>query len=411
MREVVVTGLGIVSSIGASVQEFTRRMFAGESGLTDIRGTLVASNFPVPVGAPVPQDTLGQPTVLHHRDPESTARFLRFAGIATEEAIQRLPEGLHVDAIVYGSHASMDFGLTVDSFRAFAPEEFDWAAFRPESSLELIREIVERHGHGPIDDRDLVSTNNACVTSNQAIGLAFHRIRSGHWNRVITGAVYSRCSDSELMNFHMLSTLTTADGPAGEASRPFSKDRSGFVLGEGAATLVLEAREFAEARGATVLGVVRGYAATSDAHRVTDGRMDVKAAVKAMDRAIEDAGLAKGQISAISAHGTSTRMNDKLETLAIKEAFGPVAFRTPAISLKSQVGHAVIAAGALEAVACLQMLSEQRLAPTINYKEFDPECDLDYVPNESRPAPLERILSNSFGFGGQNACVVFERDR
>jgi 3-oxoacyl-[acyl-carrier-protein] synthase II len=272
-----------------------------------------------------------------------------------------------------------------------------------------MREIAERSGHGPIDERNIVSLNNACVTSNQAIGVAFQRVRSGQMNRVLTGAVYGRWADSELMNFHMLGTLTTAPGPAAEASRPFSKDRSGFVLGEGAATLVLETREAAEARGAKILGVISGYSSTSDAYRVTDGRPDGKAAAKAMTNALADAGLAAKQISAISAHGTSTSMNDRVETMAIKQALGEAAYKVPAISLKSQVGHSVIAAGALESVACVLMLREQKLAPTINYREFDPDCDLDYVPNQSRPAVVERILSNNFGFGGQNASVIFER--
>jgi 3-oxoacyl-[acyl-carrier-protein] synthase II len=409
MRAVVITGLGIVSSLGSNVPEFSRRMFAGESGTQNIRGSLVASNFPVPAGAPVPRATLGQPAILGDRDPEKTPHFLRLAGLATEEAVQSLPEGLPVDAIVYGGHGSIAAALTTESFRSFSPETFDWDAFQPESPLELIRKILEQGGHGPIDDRDLISLNNACVTSNQAIGMAFQRIRSGQWNRVVTGAMYGRWADTELMNFHMLSTLTTAEGDGAEASRPFSKDRSGFVLGEGAATLLLEDREVAEMRGAKILGMVMGYAATSDAYRLTDGRPDGAAAAKAMLSAIEDAGLTKEMISAISAHGTSTTMNDRVETMSIKRALGDLAYRIPVISLKSQVGHSVIAAGALEAVACALMLSEQKLAPTINYREADPDCDLDYVPNKSRPAHLERILSNNFGFGGQNACVVFQR--
>jgi 3-oxoacyl-[acyl-carrier-protein] synthase II len=210
------------------------------------------------------------------------------------------------------------------------------------------------------------------------------------------------------MNFHLLGTLNTDEGPATHASRPFSKTRSGFVLGEGAATLVLETRAAAERRGAEILGAITGYATTSDAYRITDGRSDVLGAATAMRKAIRDAGLNTGQINAISAHGTSTRMNDRLETKAIKQAFGNYAYQVPVISLKSQIGHCLAAAGALEAVASLLMLSEQKLAPTINHNDVDTECDLDYVPNIARPAALQRILSNNFGFGGQNTCVVFE---
>jgi 3-oxoacyl-[acyl-carrier-protein] synthase II len=408
MHQVVITGVGIVSSLGTGVPEFGRNMFAGGSGITEVRGERVAANFPVPFGGPVQRATLPQPEILDHCSPEETPHFWRLAGLATEEALRYLPEGLPVDGIVYGGHGSIAFSITTASFRSFAPDTFDWDAFQPESPLELMQRIAERRGHGPIDDQNIVSLNNACVTSNQAIGVAFQRVRSGQMNRVLTGAVYGRWADSELMNFHMLGTLTTAPGPAAQASRPFSKDRSGFVLGEGAATLILETRESAEARGATILGVISGYSSTSDAYRVTDGRPDGKAAAKAMTNALADAGLDAEQISAISAHGTSTPMNDRVETMAIKQALGDVAYKVPVISLKSQVGHSVIAAGALEAVACVLMLREQKLAPTMNYRELDPDCDLDYVPNQSRPAAVQRILSNNFGFGGQNASVIFE---
>ena len=225
MHQVVITGVGIVSSLGKDVPEFGRRMFGGDSGVTEVRGGPVAQNFPVRVGGPVPRPPLPQPKLMAHRAPEDTPHFLRLSALATEEAMQHLPEGLPVDGIVYGGHGSIAFSITTGSFRSFEPDTFDWDAFQPESPLEVIRSIAERRGHGPIDDRNIVSLNNACVTSNQAIGIAFHRVRSGQWNRVITGAVYGRWADSELMNFHMLGTLTTAPGPAAQASRPFSKDR------------------------------------------------------------------------------------------------------------------------------------------------------------------------------------------
>jgi 3-oxoacyl-[acyl-carrier-protein] synthase II len=361
------------------------------------------------VGAPVHRGRLGQPQTLGQTAPAEIPHFWRLAGLATEEAIEFLPKNLPVEAIVYGGDGFIGFGSGKASFRSSSPENRECDVFQAESPLELMREIAERRGHGPIEDENVVSLNNACVTSNQAIGLTFHRVRSGQWTRVLTGAVYGRFGDSELMKFHMLGTLAGTTKPAAQASRPFSKDRSGFVLGEGAATLVLETREAAEKRGAKILGAISGYSSTSDAYRVTDGRPDAKCAAQAMLNALEDAGLAAEQISAVSAHGTSTPMNDRLETMAIKHALGDAAYKVPVISLKSQVGHSVMAAGALEAVACLLMLSEQKLAPTINYQEFDPECDLDYVPNQSRPARVQRIISNNFGFGGQNASVVFEQ--
>ena len=406
-HEVVVTACGIVSPLGIGVPEFRTRMFAGESGTADIRGTLVPDDFPVRVAALVPRDHLGQPRLIADRPPESTPLAWRFAGIATEEALASLPPGHHIDAIVYGAAECTSFDLIRQSFRRIETDRFDWDATRAETTLEFLRSLVAAHGHGHVPDERLITLNNACISSNQAIGIAVQRIRSGAWRRVLAGGMDARCKDDNLMNFHLLGALTTADVPPERASRPFSKDRAGFVRGEGAATLVLESREAAEARGAEILGVIGGYASTSDAYRLTDGRTDVKAVVRAMSSALADAGVPQERVSAISAHGTSTMMNDSLETKAIKQLFGARAPQIPVTALKSQVGHSTVAAGALQAVSCLLMLQHQRLAPTINYEEPDPDCDLDYVPGHARDARLETILSNNFGFGGQNACVVF----
>jgi 3-oxoacyl-[acyl-carrier-protein] synthase II len=406
---VVVTSCGIVSPLGIGVPEFRRRMFAGDSGSVDIRGRIVADNFPVRVAAIVPRERLGQPLLLADRPPETTPLTWRLAGLATEEALAGVPPGCDIDAIVYAAAEGTHFDLIRTSFREFDADRFDWGATRAETTFELLREMVAANGNGHVPDARVISLNNACISSNQAMGIALQRIRAGHWRRALVGGTDARCKDDNLMNFHLLGALTTADVPAAEASRPFSNDRSGFVRGEGAATLILESRQAAEERGAEILGVIAGYGSTSDAYRLTDGRPDVKGAVRAMANALADAGIATDRVSAISAHGTSTAMNDKLESHAIRLLFGDRASQVPVTSLKSQVGHSTVAAGALEAVSCLAMLRDQRLAPTINYTEPDPECDLDYVPNHARDARLDVILSNNFGFGGQNGCVVFRR--
>ena len=320
-----------------------------------------------------------------------------------------MPPGFGIDAIVYAAAEGTNFEMIRESFRGFDADRFDWDGTRAETTHELLRDLVAAHGNGQVPDERVLSLNNACISSNQATGIALQRIRAGHWRRALVGGTDARCKPDNLMNFHLLGALTTADVPPGEASRPFSKDRAGFVHGEGAATLILESREAAEQRGADILGVVAGYASTSDAYRLTDGRTDVKGAVRAMSGSLEDARIPMERVDAISAHGTSTGMNDRLETKAIKTLFGEQAARIPVTSLKSQVGHSTVAAGALEAVACVLMLQDQRLAPTINYSEPDPECDLDYVPCHARDARLDVILSNNFGFGGQNGCVVFCR--
>jgi 3-oxoacyl-[acyl-carrier-protein] synthase II len=410
-HDVVVTACGIVSPLGIGVQEFRRRMFAGDSGAIEIRGTIVAKDFPVRASCVVPRERLGQPSVLADRPIATTPLTWRLAGVATDEALDALPPGCAIDAIVYAAAEGTNFDLIRASFRAFDADGFDWNATCAETTMELLRSIVEAHGNGYVPDERVISLNNACISSNQVIGIALQRIRAGHWRRALVGGTDARCTPDNLMNFHLLGALSTADVPAAEASRPFSKDRSGFVRGEGAATLILESRDAAEERGAEILGVIAGYAATSDAYRLTDGRPDGKGAIRAMRDALLDGGIPAEEVGAVSAHGTSTGMNDRIETAAIKALFGEHAASMPVTSLKSQVGHSTVAAGALEAVSCLLMLQDQRLAPTINYAEPDPDCDLDYVPREARDSPLDVILSNNFGFGGQNGCVVFRREQ
>jgi 3-oxoacyl-[acyl-carrier-protein] synthase II len=376
-------------------------MFAGRSGAIPIRGTLVPAKFPVAAAAPV---TDVQPAQIHGLcNPAALPHSLRILSNATLQALAPLPAGLLIDAVVFGGHTG-----TAQSGDSRQSAAIDASRDSTSDALQLLRQMLDGTGHGPADDRDFISMHNLTVSSNQAIGLAFQRIRAGAWERVLVGAAYGGCGPRDLMNFHLLSALSTSEDPA-RASQPFSKTRSGFVLGEGAAVMILENQEAAQKRGALSLAAVTGYSATSDAYRITDGRDDVLAAAGAIRTAIADAGISEKDISAISAHGTATKMNDRLETRAIKSALGDAAYNTPVISLKSQVGHCLATAGAMDAIASLIMLNEQRLAPTINYDQADPECDLDYVANVPRPAKLERILSNNFGFGGQNSCVVFER--
>jgi 3-oxoacyl-[acyl-carrier-protein] synthase II len=211
------------------------------------------------------------------------------------------------------------------------------------------------------------------------------------------------------MNFYTLGALTTDDVAPEKASRPFALDRSGFVRGEASATLLLESRESAEARGAKIYGKITGYGMTSDAYRLTDGRDDGLSVIHAMKTAVQSSGSSLDEVDYINAHGTSTPLNDRLESKSIKTLFGDNAKNIPISSLKSQIGHSTIASGAVEAIACLLMIEEQKISPTINYNHADPECDLDYVPNVAREAKLKKVLSNSLGFGGQNACLLFER--
>ena len=414
MIDVAITGAGVVSPLGNDLATFGRRMFAGESGIRDLRGGRVPARFPVPYGGLVERDALAMPDDLSPAAASSVTDDRLFAACATEEALAGLPRGLPVDGVIYGTSQGLDFPVVSESFRRATPSAdgpFPWGDLRPEGAIEAIAELLERRGHGVLKAARQIAVSSACATGNQALGLAFQRIRHGVWRRALAGAVDSRLTMANLMSFYMLSALMAEDCPAETASRPFSIDRGGFVRSEGAASFVLERREEAEARGAEILAVISGYAHTSDAYHFTEGRPEGTAVIAAIAGAIHDAGLEPSAIDAVSAHGTSTPLNDRVETFALKQVFGERAYRVPVTALKSQLGHGTVAAGAVEAVSCLLMLRQQRLAPTINYREdeVDPECDLDYVPNRARPARIRRMLSNSFGFGGHNACLVFER--
>ncbi|MBS1984860.1 MAG: beta-ketoacyl-[acyl-carrier-protein] synthase family protein [Bdellovibrionales bacterium] len=414
-RRVVVTGLGLTSPLGNDLETFGTRMFAGESGVRDIRGTIAAKNFPVPYAAPVDTDALSVPEVMRGLPPASLSRYWTMAVVATEQALHNTPATLPIDALIYGTAEALAIELVTETAemlrRTKSLNGFDWKNAQTEASLLFINEMLVQRGFKSLEPRHLIAINSACASGNQAIGVAVQRIRSGEWERCLAGGVDARSNVVSLMNFHMLGAVTTADLPAAEASRPFAADRSGFVRGEGSATLLLESLDAALARGAPIYGEIAGFANTCDAYRLTDGREDGVSVVRAMRGAIEDAQLTPTDIDYINAHGTSTPLNDRLETFAIKQLFGERAYQIPVSSLKSQIGHSTVAAGAVEAVACLLMLREQKLAPTINYHAKDPECDLDYVPNVTRPARVRTILSNNFGFGGQNSCLVLKEYR
>ncbi|KUL32848.1 beta-ketoacyl-[acyl-carrier-protein] synthase family protein [Chlorobium limicola] len=408
MQGIAVTACGIVSPIGISIDEFESRMFAGDSGVVDLRGTLVGHNFPAPYGGLIDDSRIplseefGLPSGLH----TNGGRYLLFA---LQQVLDRIPENIRIDGIVQASPAGIFLDPVLASLKSYDPDRFEWDEMRAEWLLEIMAEKLKQRGNGTISPENLISINSACAAGSQAIGIARDLIRSGAMNRCLVCAVDASAWESQLMNFHLLHTLATADVPANTASRPFSKSRSGFVKGEAAAVLLLESADAASERNAEILGEVCGYAFTSDAFRLTDGRDDNRCVVRAMEQAIADAGIDTGQIDYINAHGTATEQNDRLETLAIKKVFGDKAYKIPVSSLKSQVGHSTVAAGAVEAVASLLMLKHQKIAPTINLFDPDPECDLDYVSEGCRETKVEYILSNSFGFGGQNACLVIKK--
>ena len=248
----------------------------------------------------------------------------------------------------------------------------------------------------------------ACAAGNQGIGEAAEAIRRGAADVVLGGGCEAGICQLGLGGFNVIKALSRSDVPPEKASRPFDANRDGFVPAEGAAILVLESLEHAIDRGAEIVAEVAGYGVSSDAFHAVQPDEDGAGAARAMRWAIEDAGMHTTDIDYINAHGTSTPKNDMVETLAIKKVFGEGAYDVPISSTKSMIGHALGGAGALEAVACIKTIQDGVIHPTINYETADPDCDLDYVPNKAREASVGTVLSNSFGFGGQNACVVFK---
>jgi len=246
----------------------------------------------------------------------------------------------------------------------------------------------------------------ACAASTQAIGEAALQIRRGDVDAVISGGAHSMIHPYGVTGFNRLTALSTRNDQAQTASRPFDLTRDGFVLGEGASVLILEDRQLAEARGAKALAEIVGYGASADAFRITDQDPEGGGAAAAMRNALADAGLNPADIDYISAHGTGTQQNDQVETRAIKAVFGEHARKVPISSVKSMLGHLIAAAGATELITCVLAIRDQILPPTTNCKTPDPECDLDYVPNEPRRAKVDTAMSNSFGFGGQNNALI-----
>jgi 3-oxoacyl-[acyl-carrier-protein] synthase II len=249
----------------------------------------------------------------------------------------------------------------------------------------------------------------ACAASSQAVGEATELIRAGDADLMLSGGSHSMIHPFGVTGFNLLTALSTSGAEPEKASRPFDLHRDGFVLGEGAGMLVLEELEHARRRGARILAELTGYGTTADAFRMTDSHPEGRGAIACMAMALKDAGRRPEDIGYINAHGTSTQVNDRVETLAVKHVFGPHAYRVPVSSSKSMLGHLIAAAGAVELITCVMVIQRGVLPPTINYETPDPECDLDYIPNVAREKRVDHVLSNSFGFGGQNASLIVSR--
>jgi 3-oxoacyl-[acyl-carrier-protein] synthase II len=410
-KEVVITAMGIVSPLGFEIEEFRDALFKGASGVRPVAGTgkHLSADFPVPYAAMIDKARLQIEAKALSID-GAVAAFIpdsaKAAYVSTKKALQNL-QGLKIDKVIFGAAE----GITDEHIRRSKDDrELSYVKdCRPERALEAINLAIKESTGSIIADEDLITLNSACASGNHALVLALHQIRAGLCERVLVGGVDVRATATNMMNFNILGALCTEKIEPEKASRPFSANRAGFIRGEGAGSLLLETEESARARGATILAYVAGGSNTTDAFRITDGRDDGKAVIECIHTALKDAGATVADVDAINAHGTSTKLNDRVETFCIKEVFGEKAKSIPVNSIKSQIGHSTVAAGAQEAIACVLMLQAQRMSPTINLHEADPECDLDYVPNVARDVKMNMILSNNFGFGGQNSCILFRK--
>ena len=422
-RRVVVTGMGMITPIGCDAESSWRALCEGRGGVGPI--TLFdAATFTTRIAAEVAGFRLAD----YRADAARWCEHSRTSQLALAAAtLAVVHAGLHDAApdrarfgIYLGSgEGQQDFDRFVDLVhRSTCDGRVDTARFTSLGlrSLHPTREAEQEPG-GPAGHLAAAfgargpnaTCQTACAASAQAIGEASELIRSGDAKVMLAGGTHSMIHPLGLTGFILLTAMSTRNDDPARASRPFDRDRDGFVLGEGGGVIVLEELEHAKARGAAIHGEVAGHCSTADAFRLTDSHDEGRGAIAAMRGALADAEVSPADVGYINAHGTSTQSNDAIETLAIKRVFGDAAYRVPISSTKSMTGHLVSAGGVVEAIACLMAIRDGVLPPTINLDNPDPACDLDYVPNEAREQPVDVVLSNSFGFGGQNTSLVLRR--
>jgi 3-oxoacyl-[acyl-carrier-protein] synthase II len=422
-RRVVITGMGCVNPLGNDIESMWAGVKEGRSGV-GYTTVFDASKFPTKISAEVKNwsitDTGEDPEIWKYR-----ARHSRFACGAAKQAAKQsgiFESGLDPTRIgVYlgCGEGSQDFtNFTKMMTAALKPDGLDLATFA-RVGLEVLNPVAEIEQEPNMPAGYVAGLFNAqgpnsncltaCAASSQAIGEATEIIRRGDADAMLSGGAHSMIHPFGVTGFNLLTALSTNNDEPTKASRPFDRLRDGFVLGEGGAMVVLEELEHARRRGAQILGEVLGYGTTADAYRITDIHPEGRGAIACMRMAIADAGLDAANIQYVNAHGTSTAVNDRVETVACKVVFGDRARETPVSSTKSMMGHLIAAAGATETIVCLLAIRDNVLPPTINYENPDPDCDLDYVANAAREARCDFALSNSFGFGGQNISLVVGR--
>ena len=406
---VVVTGMGAMTPLGQSPDQFWENLVAGRSGVGPM--TLCdPTGYPCRISGEVSDFDPGQH--IAERDARRMARFTQLAVAAGLQSLEN--SGLDVSredpyrlGVILGN-GNGGFPTLEENCRILTERggmrmsPFFFPMILPNMAAAAVSRYLGAHGYNS-------TATTACAASNQAIGEGMEVIRRGVSDVVFAGGTEAGISLLGLSGFAVMRALSTRNDEPQLASRPFDAGRDGFVPAEGSVVLVLESLEHAVRRGAAILAEVAGFGCTSDAGHPVQPEESGASAAEAMRLALADAGEPLEAVDYINAHGTSTPLNDTLETVAIKRLFGELAYRIPISSTKSMIGHSLGASGSLEAAACVKTITEGAIHPTVNYESPDPTCDLDYVPNQARQKDVRVALSNAFGFGGQNACLVFRK--
>ena len=405
----MVTGMGAVTPLGRTAEEFWKNLVAGKSGIGPM--TLCdTTGYSCRIAGEVPD--LDPTQYMNKKEARRMARFSHLAVaaslMAAEDAgLDMSREDRHKVGVLLGN-GNGGFPTTEEGCRVLVEKggmrmsPFFFPMILPNMAAASVSRIVGAKGYNS-------TVTTACAAANQAMGEALEAIRRGVADVMFTGGTEAGISQLGLGGFAVMKALSSNNEEPEKASRPFDAKRDGFVPAEGAAILVVESLEHARDRGATILCELAGFGCTSDAYHQVHPEESCESTMMAMHHAVKDAGVELNDVDYINAHGTSTPLNDALETTAIKGLFEERAYSIPVSSTKSMIGHSLGAAGALEAVPCIRSITDGVIHPTINYDFADPDCDLDYVPNEARRAQVRVVLSNAFGFGGQNACVVFKK--
>jgi 3-oxoacyl-[acyl-carrier-protein] synthase II len=427
-RRVVITGMGAITPLGHGVEQMFLALCEGRNGIGPIN-RFNARRFPTTFAAEVKDFDLSR-WIKNPDRFDDTGVNTRFALAAARQALEDagLLDEQHsgIDRTRFGAYFGSGEGIQdFHNLLSLIGQNYRRES-RSVDAPAFVRGAMARFHPGRESEQELHTTSahvanefalegpnynclTACAASSQAVGEATELIRHGDADLMLSGGSHSMIHPLGVTGFNLLTALSTLNEEPGRASRPFDLRRDGFVLGEGSGMLVLEELEHARRRNATIYAEVTGYGTTADAFRVTDSHPDGRGAIACILAAVKDSGLSPADIGYVNAHGTSTQVNDRVETLALKKVFGDGAYQVPVSSSKSMLGHLIAAAGAVELIISVMAMRTGVLPPTINYEIPDPECDLDYIPNVAREKRIGHVLSNSFGFGGQNISLIVSR--